>query len=284
MSASPAGPDFSAPGFVGCYRHPERMTGISCQRCGRPICGECMRPASVGFQCPRCVGAGRAGVRQPRTRFGAALRPGGGTATKVLMGVLGGVWLLDLLSAGLLSSVLVMSNAAVSAGQFWRLLTASLLSGSLIGLLMNLLVLWLAGRAIEAELGGWRFVVLYLAAGLGGTTLFFLVGPYAGGALAASSAVVGLLAANAVGKLRAREDVRPDVGLLVLLVLYAVAVGFRSFGWLTLVGGILVGALVGWVLAFAPRRNRGLVQAVGLLAVLLLCLVAVLVRVTAGPV
>ena len=42
---------------------------------------------------------------------------------------------------------------------------------------MNLLVLWIAGRAMESELGRWRMVALYLAAGLGGTTLLFVFGP-----------------------------------------------------------------------------------------------------------
>ncbi|HVV29854.1 MAG TPA: B-box zinc finger protein, partial [Mycobacteriales bacterium] len=35
-----------------CYRHPDRETYVSCTRCGRPICAECMRPAAVGFHCP----------------------------------------------------------------------------------------------------------------------------------------------------------------------------------------------------------------------------------------
>ncbi|GAA1437467.1 rhomboid family intramembrane serine protease [Microlunatus lacustris] len=278
MSANPTGPDFSPPGFVGCYRHPERMTGISCQRCGKPICGECMEPASVGFQCPKCVDRGRAGTRAPRTRFGAPLRPDGAVVTKVLMAVLAGVWLLDFITGDLATSLLFMSNAAVADGQVWRLLTASLSSGSLLGLLMNLAVLWLAGRALESELGRWRFLALYLTAGLGGTTLFFVVGPPFGGALAASAAVVGLLAANAIGKRKAGEDVRGDVGLLLLLVLYAVLVGFNGFGWLTFVGGILVGALSGWVLAYAPRRRRALLQAAGLLGVVVLCAVAIALR------
>jgi len=82
MSEPPAaGPGFTTPGFVGCYRHPERMTGIKCQRCHQPICAECMNAASVGFQCPRCVSGGRAEVRQPRSRFGAELRAGGQRAT-----------------------------------------------------------------------------------------------------------------------------------------------------------------------------------------------------------
>jgi membrane associated rhomboid family serine protease len=273
-----AGPDFSPPGFAPCYRHPERMTGISCQRCDRPICGECMNPASVGFQCPSCVASRRASGRAPRTAFGAVLKPGGGTATKVVMGALAVEWVLNLVSGGLLNGLLVMSNEAIYAGQFWRLFTASLTSGSILGVLMNLLVLWLAGRAIESELGASRFVALYVATGLGGATLLFVFGPYGSGGFGAAAAVIGLLAANAIFKQKMREDVRADIGLFILLILYSILVGFRSFGWLMLIGGVLVGALVGIVLAYAPRRNRSAAQLVGLLGVITICLVAVVLK------
>ena len=279
MSQTPnAGPDFSPPGFAPCYRHPERMTGISCQRCDRPICGECMNPASVGFQCPSCVASGRGSVRALRTAFGAVLKPGGGTATKIVMGALAVEWVLNLVSGGLLNQLLVMSNEAIYAGEFWRLLTASLTSGSILGLLMNLLVLWIAGRAIESELGGWRFFTLYLAAGLGGATLLFVFGPYGSGGFGAAAAVIGLLAANAIFKQKMGEDVRADIGLFILLILYSILVGFRSFGWLMFIGGLIVGALVGIVLAYAPRRNRGAAQVVGLLGVITVCLVAVVLK------
>ncbi len=274
----PSGPGFTAPDFTACYRHPERMTGISCQRCKRPICGECMNPASVGFQCPRCVSSGRSGVRQPRTKFGAVARPGTGTTTYALMGVLAGVWVLDLVTRGLVDGMLIMSNQAVAGGQFWRLATAALTSGGLLGTLMNLLVLWIAGRTMESELGRWRMLALFFAAGLGGTTLLFVFGPPSGLGYAASAAVIGLLAANSMFKYRQREDVRADLGLFVLLILYSVLVGFNSFGWLILVGGLLLGALVGAVLAYAPRQNRGTVQVVGLLGVIVLCLAAVTAR------
>jgi membrane associated rhomboid family serine protease len=252
------------------------MTGITCQRCRRPICGECMRPASVGFQCPKCVAGNR--VRQPRTAFGAALKPGGGSMTKILMVILTVVWVLDLVTRGLLSSLLIMASDFIYLGQFWRLLTSALISGSLIGLLMNLLVLWIAGRAIESELGGWRFAALYFAAGLGGTTIVFLLAPSAGAVVTSSAAVIGLLSANAVGKLKTGEDIRADVGLLLLLVLYSVLINFSGMGWLGLIGGIAVGALVGYLLAYAPRRN-GTIQIVGLLGVMLLCLLAVVAKI-----
>lgn len=278
MTAEPTGPDFAAPGFAACYRHPDRQTGIACQRCSRPICGECMNPASVGFQCPRCVGAGRAGVREPRTRFGARMAPGGGSATKGVMVALAVVYVTNLVLRGGVLSWLVMWNPPVAAGELWRLLTSGLVSGGLFGLAMNLLVLWLAGRAIESEVGPARFLAIYLAATLGGSTLFYLLGPANGATLGAASAVVGLLAANAIGKRKSGEDVRGDVGLFVILVLYSLVVGFSSFGWLTMIGGILVGALAGAVLAYAPRGNRTPAQVVGLLAVVLLCLVAVVLK------
>jgi len=276
MTAEPTGPDFAAPGFAACYRHPDRQTGIACQRCGRPICGECMNPASVGFQCPRCVGIGRAGVREPRTRFGARANAGAGVATKGVMVALAVVYVTNLISRGLfVVPTLIMWNPLVAEGQLWRLLTSGLVSGGLLGLLMNLLVLWLAGRAIESEVGPARFLAIYFTATLGGSTLFYLLGPDGGATLGAAAAVVGLLAANAIGKRKSGEDVRGDVGLFVILVLYSLVAGFASYGWLTMIGGILVGALAGVVLAYAPRDNRTPVQVVGLLAVVVACVVAV---------
>ena len=275
MTTSPTGPDFAAPGFQACYRHTDRQTGIACQRCGRPICGECMNPASVGFQCPRCVGVGRGTVREARTRFGARVSPSTGIATKVLMGVLAAVWLLNLVSGNLVAGLLLLDNASVAQGQLWRLLTSGLVSGSIFGLLMNGLVLWIAGRAIESEVGPARFVAIYFAGDLGGSTLFYLLAPQFGGTIGAASAVVGLLAANAIGKRKNGEDIRGDVALFVILVLYSLVLGFASYAWLTMLGGIGVGALAGVVLAYAPRRNRSAIQVFGLLGLALVCLVAV---------
>ena len=56
-----------------CYRHPDREALIRCTRCDRPICPDCMRPASVGFHCPDDVSEGARTVRAPRTAVGARL-------------------------------------------------------------------------------------------------------------------------------------------------------------------------------------------------------------------
>lgn len=40
---------------VVCYRHPERETGLRCNRCNQPICPKCAKRTPVGFRCPDCV-------------------------------------------------------------------------------------------------------------------------------------------------------------------------------------------------------------------------------------
>nr|WP_229672255.1 rhomboid family intramembrane serine protease [Citricoccus zhacaiensis] len=56
-----------------CPRHPDRPSFIHCQRCGRPACPECQRPAAVGIHCVDCAAGrgpdrtGTAGPGQPST-------------------------------------------------------------------------------------------------------------------------------------------------------------------------------------------------------------------------
>jgi membrane associated rhomboid family serine protease len=272
-------PEFTAPSFEGCYRHPDRSTGIRCQRCGKPICGECMNPASVGFQCPSCIQRGQSTVRQPRTAFGAALTVRGGMVTKIIIGVLLGGFVLNLISRDLLASVIGLSNMAVLHGQYWRLLTYGFTTAGLLNTAMIALVLWFAGKPLEDQLGHWRFLVLYVLSGLGSATLFFVLTPPEGGSYGgASAAVIGLLAANGVIKYRRGEDIRPDIGLLVILVALNLVAGFRGLFWVAQIGGILVGALAGIVLMFAPRERRSMFQLIALLAVAGSCLVAVVLK------
>ena len=63
-------------GAPTCYRHPDRPTYVSCTRCGRPVCPDCMRNAAVGHQCVDCVQAAVASVPQVRTAAGAVVRTG----------------------------------------------------------------------------------------------------------------------------------------------------------------------------------------------------------------
>ena len=74
MTDAPGPPTAEPPRLTVCYRHPDRAGGVGCQRCGRPICVQCMVPASVGYQCPECTHARPQKVVSGRAAFG-----GGGT-------------------------------------------------------------------------------------------------------------------------------------------------------------------------------------------------------------
>ena len=86
-----AGSSQDAQSLPGCYRHPDRETGIRCTRCERPICPECMVNASVGFQCPECARGDSAtgpapAASRPRTITGGAVTADPRLLTKISSG------------------------------------------------------------------------------------------------------------------------------------------------------------------------------------------------------
>src|SRR5215471_4842222 len=80
--ASPAGQETPPT----CYRHPSRETWVSCVRCGRHACPDCLREAAVGQQCVECVRGASAGSRAARTVFGGR-QAAGAVVTWTLVGI-----------------------------------------------------------------------------------------------------------------------------------------------------------------------------------------------------
>src|SRR3990170_1328476 len=105
-SPQPPEPQPGARTVPHCYRHPDRETYISCQRCGRPICPECMNQAAVGFHCPQCVAEGRAPQAKVRTAYGGAVRGAQNTVTLVLVGLNVAMYLLIQITGGGASALL----------------------------------------------------------------------------------------------------------------------------------------------------------------------------------
>src|SRR5664280_1249631 len=82
-----------------CPRHPDRVSYVRCQRCGRPTCPECQLPAAVGIQCVDCVREGQKSIRITRTQFGAKVTSDGRpVVTLTIIGICVAVWLMQRVS------------------------------------------------------------------------------------------------------------------------------------------------------------------------------------------
>lgn len=212
-----------------------------------------MIQASVGFQCPDCVGQGQAAQRHPRSNRLRALASQ--SATVLLIGLIVAVQAIDSLSLGRVAGLLAYQGHAVLSGEVWRLVTHVIVSGGLLSLLLNGFVLWIFGRTMESMWGRWRFLATYFLSGLGAAVAALVAGPLGLVMGGASGAIIGLLAANAGAKIHAKEDARSDFVLLAILV------GFSLFTNPALVladvGAILAGGACGWLWASRPGSGDG---------------------------
>ncbi|HEV7209245.1 MAG TPA: rhomboid family intramembrane serine protease [Mycobacteriales bacterium] len=275
-----------------CYRHPDRQTYISCVRCGRSICPECMRPAAVGFQCPEEVKEAQRSVRQPRTAFGGRVSAGRNATTVlvalnvvvflILVGsgtgfISGSISLLFARFADIPGRVVVIGpNGAqtvlqgVANGDYYRLVTAMFLHFGVIHLALNMYVLMLVGPTLEQSLGRVRFLALYFIAGIGGSVATFVFGSPTEIAAGASGAIFGLFGGYYVIARRIGASTGPIVATIVLNLVISFSVTFIDVR--AHLGGLVTGAAVAAVLAYAPTARRTVVQAGGSLAILALLL------------
>jgi membrane associated rhomboid family serine protease len=275
-----------------CYRHTEREAHIRCQRCNRPICPDCMRPAAVGFQCPECVREGARTTRSGRTPYGGS-RPGNPALTsQVLIAINVAVWI-AILATGGNSSQLVKQLAirpsstlggivypvpSVAQGDYWQLLTSTFTHVAVWHIGFNMLVLWVLGPQLELAVGRVRYLAIYLISGLAGSAAVMWLSDPIGLTLGASGAIFGLMGALLVIAIKVHGDVRGvatwiGVNLVLTFVLGA------GISWQGHLGGLAGGALTGAVVVFAPREHRAAWQTAGLGAVAVLVLLASAARV-----
>lgn len=254
-----------------CYRHPDRDAYIACQRCERLICPECMNDASVGFQCPSCLAEGAKSVRAPRTIAGGAIAGRDNAVSMTLIGLNVAGYLLTVATGGQRASFFehgAMWSYGVADGEYWRLLTSAFLHGGVLHLVFNMYALYLFGPFVERALGTWRFVAAYLTAAIVGSVfVYFLADPRVL-TIGASGAVFGLFAMALVLLLKAGQDVR---SLLVLLVINGVISTQGNISWEGHLGGFAAGLVLGAAFAYAPRSRRTLVQ-VGVLGAMWLAI------------
>jgi membrane associated rhomboid family serine protease len=142
-------------------------------------------------------------------------------------------------------------------GEWYRLITAAFLHYGPIHLGMNMLALWWLGQPVEAALGRARFALVYLVAGLAGSTGALILSPNEV-TVGASGAIFGILGAlfvleyHATGRLMGQA-----MTLIVINIAFSFAVPNIS------IGGHLGGLLAGVVSAIAFISVRQYYPAVG---------------------
>lgn len=266
MSEPAAAPGADPDEVPVCPRHPDRVSYVRCQRCGRPACPECQHQAAVGVHCVDCVREASRTAPQARTAFGAPARQGRPVVTLSIIGFAVVSFILQL-AVGRAWEDLWIFAPVLGEYEPWRFLTSAFLHsrGMLLHIAFNMYALWLVGPFLEHQLGRARFVTLFLLSAVGGSVAFLLLGPYLQGVVGASGAVFGLFGAVLVVLRRIGGDARQ---ILVFLAINTV-IGFvvPGIAWEAHLGGFLVGAALGAAFAHAPKEQRA---RVGVLAPVLM--------------
>lgn len=304
-----------ATGVPTCYRHSGRETYISCQRCGRPICPDCMRDAAVGFHCPSCVAEGAKSTRSGRTAYGGLRPTNSGVTSMVIVAINAAIWALivgtgasasawidrlALLPLGRCGSIANPNGAyrlysestcragtqpagdgqwfpGVSDGAYWQLLTSAFAHEQVLHIGFNMLALYVLGPQLELVIGRSRFIALYLLSALAGSTLVYWASSPYGATLGASGAIFGLMGGLLVIAYKVKANMQQLLMWIGINFLITV-VGRGFISWQGHLGGFLGGILIAGILVYAPRKRRTLVQVSGLVAIGALLLVAIVLR------
>jgi membrane associated rhomboid family serine protease len=272
-----------------CYRHPGRPTYVSCVRCGRPACPDCLRPAAVGHQCVDCIRSGNQGVRQVAGRFGGAVSSKARvTQALIVINVL--LYIVELAHSqlgydwGMVGVGRITPGGpivGVAVGQWYRMITSAFLpppgAGSLgiLDIAFNMWALFIVGPAIERTLGAVRYLAVYFVSAVGGSVLLYYLVPYEL-ALGASGAIFGLFGAWFVLARRMRLDSRQVILLIVLNL--SLSFFIPEIAWQAHVGGLIAGGLLTAAFAYAPRKNRAAIQVAATVAMVAVLVVAVLIK------
>lgn len=271
-----------ATGAPVCPRHPDRVSYVSCQRCGRPTCPECQRSAAVGIQCVDCVRESSKAVPSRRTIFGGVARTGRPVVTITMMVICVAMFALDW---AIPNSFIFRNFAYVPAyteSEPWRMVTSAFLhSTNITHIAFNMYALWILGNALEPALGRARFLAIYLVSAFAGSVGVLMLSPVDTWVVGASGAVFGLFGALFVVQRKRGGDVRQ---ILVLLAINA-AIGFiiPGIAWQAHLGGLIAGALCAAAVAYAPAKNRSVIQWGGIAAVVVVLVALTLYKVSTFP-
>jgi len=153
-----------------------------------------------------------------------------------------------------------LDGSAVLRGEWWRLVSATFLHGSVLHLAGNAFILFFLGRIVENVHGRSAWIAAYVGGGIGGGALSMWLNGV--NSLGASGAILGLLGVIAAFGIRYgdripkafRDSFRLDIWFFVFAV--ALMSLMPAVDWAGHLGGFLAGVLVGvlWPAALLDER------------------------------
>lgn len=185
--------------------------------------------------------------------------------TTALVVILFAVFLVETFMGGsestsvLLKMGAMFNPAVVMEGQWWRLFTAQFLHIGIMHIASNAIMIYYIGQYAEPVFGHWRFLLIYLLSGVGGSLLTLAFGNDQAISAGASTALFGLFGAMTCAGFKDKDNAllsflgRQALALAVInLVLDIFMPDVDILGHL---GGLITGALLAVILGDATYRG-----------------------------
>lgn len=226
--------------------------------------------APVGIRCPDHANVGAVKPTPARTiqNVQRRTRSVAAPATMVLIAINVVVYVITAaqggglnLPGGQLFADWALQGAIISTGEWWRVVTAMFLHGSLLHLAFNMFALYWLGNIIEDALGTPRFLLVYVVSGLAGSAGALWFSSAFAVTVGASGAIFGLIGALLILEYLATGSF---MGQAMILILVNFAFTFAVPGISK--GGHIGGLIGGIVATYALMRYRhGPTQKLGIL-------------------
>ncbi|MGQ9624580.1 MAG: rhomboid family intramembrane serine protease [Candidatus Bathycorpusculaceae bacterium] len=144
-------------------------------------------------------------------------------------------------------------NYYVMSGLYWQLFTAMFIHVNIVHLLGNMFFLLIFGLRAEEMFNIQEYLLIYFLSGLAGNLLTLLFGPFAPPSAGASGAIFGMFGACTIYVRRAFGQ--SIVGALLYSLFWLMINVRPGVNNLAHLGGLIVGLLIGYVLALRRRSK-----------------------------
>jgi rhomboid protease GluP len=143
----------------------------------------------------------------------------------------------------------------VNRSEWWRLMTATLLHGSLAHIIMNSFSLWNLGRSLEKYFGRETFLTVFVVTGIVSSLSFALFGSKDTISIGASGAICGMLGFLISHGARNLEELTKQIqrNWINFALLFVIGFAIPNVDNWAHGGGVLAGILLGLIYPKFPR-------------------------------